>query len=143
MNWRGRPLTSHEVVINTIAATTTRTGLRVHSELDADPAGNASRSACGESRAVRSAHGTQHGLVSSTVSRWKKSRPAAHCLGEHDRARYSVAAVAWSRPALAPSRRPASRPMAIIPMARTRCNQLSAVLTGTKFAELFWSITKP
>ncbi len=36
MNWRGRPLTSHEVVINTIAATTTRTGLRVHSELDTD-----------------------------------------------------------------------------------------------------------
>ena len=34
MNWRGRPLTSHEVIINTIAATTTRTGLRVHAELD-------------------------------------------------------------------------------------------------------------
>jgi transposase len=33
-NWRGRPLTSHEVVVNTIAATTTRTGLRVHAELD-------------------------------------------------------------------------------------------------------------
>ena len=35
MNWRGRPLTSHEVVVNTIAATTTRTGLRVRAELDA------------------------------------------------------------------------------------------------------------
>jgi hypothetical protein len=35
MNWRGRPLTSHEVVVNTIAATRTRTGLRVHAELDA------------------------------------------------------------------------------------------------------------
>jgi transposase len=34
MNWRGRPLTSHEVVVNTIAATTTRTGLSVHAELD-------------------------------------------------------------------------------------------------------------
>jgi hypothetical protein len=33
MNWRGRPLTSHEVVVNSIAATT-RTGLRVHAELD-------------------------------------------------------------------------------------------------------------
>ena len=32
MNWRGRPLTSHEVIINTIAATTTRTGLRVRAE---------------------------------------------------------------------------------------------------------------
>ncbi|MEU8435400.1 ISAzo13 family transposase [Streptomyces sp. NPDC029216] len=34
MNWRGRPLTSHEVVVQSIAATTTRTGLRVHAELD-------------------------------------------------------------------------------------------------------------
>ena len=33
-NWRGRPLTSHETVVNTIAATTTHTGLRVHAELD-------------------------------------------------------------------------------------------------------------
>ncbi len=34
MNWRGRPLTSHEVIVNTIAATRTRTGLAVRAELD-------------------------------------------------------------------------------------------------------------
>jgi hypothetical protein len=34
MNWRGRPLTSHEVVVNAIAATRTRTGLRVEAALD-------------------------------------------------------------------------------------------------------------
>jgi DDE family transposase len=34
MNWRGRPLTSHEVIVKTIGATTTRTGLSVHAELD-------------------------------------------------------------------------------------------------------------
>lgn len=34
MNWRGRPLENHEVVVNTIRATTTETGLRVHAELD-------------------------------------------------------------------------------------------------------------
>jgi hypothetical protein len=34
MNWRGRPLTSHEVIVQSIAATTTRTGLRVHADLD-------------------------------------------------------------------------------------------------------------
>ncbi|MFF5781645.1 ISAzo13 family transposase [Streptomyces virginiae] len=34
MNWRGRPLTSHEVIVQSIAATTTRTGLRVAAELD-------------------------------------------------------------------------------------------------------------
>ena len=40
-NWRGKPLVSHEVIVNLIAATTTRTGLRVRSELDPNryPAG--------------------------------------------------------------------------------------------------------
>jgi hypothetical protein len=33
-NWRGKPLVSHEVIVNLIAATTTQTGLRVVSELD-------------------------------------------------------------------------------------------------------------
>ncbi len=32
MNWRGRPLTSHDVIVQTIAATTTRTGLTVQAE---------------------------------------------------------------------------------------------------------------
>ena len=34
MNWRGQPLVSHEVIINLIAGTTTRKGLKVHAELD-------------------------------------------------------------------------------------------------------------
>jgi hypothetical protein len=34
MNWRGRPLISHEVVVELISATTTREGLQVHAELD-------------------------------------------------------------------------------------------------------------
>ena len=34
MNWRGRPLTSHDVIINSIATTTTRTGLTVRARLD-------------------------------------------------------------------------------------------------------------
>jgi len=33
-NWRGKPLISHEVIINLIAATTTRTGLKVYARLD-------------------------------------------------------------------------------------------------------------
>ncbi len=33
-NWRARPLTSHEVIVNTIAATTTTTGLAVTAQLD-------------------------------------------------------------------------------------------------------------
>jgi transposase len=34
LNWRGRPLTSHDVIINTIAATRTATGLAVTAVLD-------------------------------------------------------------------------------------------------------------
>jgi len=34
MNWRGKPLVSHETIVNLIAATTTRKGLKVKAELD-------------------------------------------------------------------------------------------------------------
>jgi len=34
MNWRGRPLISHEVIINLIAATTNKSGLEIKAELD-------------------------------------------------------------------------------------------------------------
>jgi len=33
-NWRGRPLVSHDVVINLIANTTTKAGLKLQAELD-------------------------------------------------------------------------------------------------------------
>jgi transposase len=36
-NWRGRPLVSHQVLIQLIAATCTNTGLRIQSELDSSP----------------------------------------------------------------------------------------------------------
>ncbi len=35
-NWRGKPLVTHQVIVNLIAATTTRTGLTVRCELDAN-----------------------------------------------------------------------------------------------------------
>jgi len=34
LNWRGRPLVSHEVIVNLIASTTTDKGLKVNCELD-------------------------------------------------------------------------------------------------------------
>jgi hypothetical protein len=34
LNWRGRPLVSHEVIVNLIGSTTTKTGLRLRAELD-------------------------------------------------------------------------------------------------------------
>jgi len=33
-NWRGKPLISHEVIVNLIANTSTRAGLHVQAELD-------------------------------------------------------------------------------------------------------------
>lgn len=33
-NWRGKPLVSYETIVNLIAATSTRAGLQVHSEID-------------------------------------------------------------------------------------------------------------
>jgi hypothetical protein len=34
MNWRGTPLISHEVIVNLISGTTTKTGLKIEAELD-------------------------------------------------------------------------------------------------------------
>jgi hypothetical protein len=44
MNWCGRPLTSHEVIVETIAATTNKSGLSVHAALDTNIYPKASRS---------------------------------------------------------------------------------------------------
>jgi hypothetical protein len=40
-NWRGQPLESHEVIVNLIGNTTTKTGLRIRASLDSqiDPTG--------------------------------------------------------------------------------------------------------
>ena len=57
-NWRGKPLTSHEVVVNLIAATTTKTGLKVRSALDQNqyPAGLTVTNAEMDTLYVRSDH---------------------------------------------------------------------------------------
>ena len=34
MNWRAKPLVSYQVIIDLISSTTTKTGLKVHCELD-------------------------------------------------------------------------------------------------------------
>jgi transposase len=75
MNWRGRPLTSHDVVVNTIAATRTRTGLHVEAELDTGgyPLG-VSVSAERMSRLPIAAHAV-HGTWNYTI------RPSGHHTG--------------------------------------------------------------
>jgi hypothetical protein len=36
-NWRGKPLITHQVIVNLIGATTTKTGLKVRAEIDPNP----------------------------------------------------------------------------------------------------------
>lgn len=52
-NWRGRPLTSHEVVVELIGATTTRTGLTVHAEVDTNTYPRGLRVSDAEMAAIR------------------------------------------------------------------------------------------
>ncbi len=66
-NWRGKPPVSHQVIVNLIAATTTRTGLRVRAELDPGkyPQGiKVSRKAVNEIRLERD---TFHGEWNYTI----------------------------------------------------------------------------
>jgi Rhodopirellula transposase DDE domain len=67
MSWRGRPLESHEVIVELIGATTTGTGLRVRAELDGgrDPLGIRVRDA--ELAAVPLARHEFHGEGNYTI----------------------------------------------------------------------------
>jgi hypothetical protein len=60
MNWRGRPLTSHEVVVETVAATTTTTGLRVRAVLDENSYPTGIRISDRDMRAFETRHVTRH-----------------------------------------------------------------------------------
>jgi hypothetical protein len=61
MNWRGQPLVTHEVIVNLIAGTKTKSGLAVHAELDTNsyPKGVVVTKA--EMAAVRLERDTFHG----------------------------------------------------------------------------------
>jgi hypothetical protein len=89
MNWRGRPLTSHEVVVNSIAATTTATGLTVHAELDPGsyPAGQEVTDA--EMDALPLARHDWHGDWNYTLRPEPPARPPA-----------GPGTAAWAHPAL-------------------------------------------
>jgi hypothetical protein len=67
-NWRGRPLVSHEVVVELIAATRTRSGLRVQAGLDRGATRWASRSPTGNWPRCRCAAtaGTGNGTIPSS-----------------------------------------------------------------------------
>ena len=60
MNWAGQPLTSHEVAVNLIAATTTRTGLSIHAERDTGSYPRGIRIPDREMKALTAQHLTPH-----------------------------------------------------------------------------------
>lgn len=68
MNWRGRPLESHEVVVELIGATTTRTGLEVHAERDQGIYPSGIKVSDEELAAVRVAPHDFHGEWNYTIS---------------------------------------------------------------------------
>ena len=74
MNWRGRPLTSHQFVLNCIAAATTRTGLTVTAALDTNsyPTGTAIGDA--QMASLPLGHHTWHGDWNYTL----RPEPFAH-----------------------------------------------------------------
>jgi hypothetical protein len=60
MNWRGRPLQTHEVVVETIAATTTTTGLTIQAELDTNTYQRGIKITDKEMKAFEAAHLQRH-----------------------------------------------------------------------------------
>ena len=58
--WRGRPLTSYDVIINTISAVTTRTGLAVTAVLDASPCPTGTQISDEQMKDIEDRHLTRH-----------------------------------------------------------------------------------
>lgn len=67
MNWRGQPLVSHEVIVNLIAATTTRKGLQVRAELDSKPYPKGIKVTDKEFAAIRIVRDEFHGEWNYTI----------------------------------------------------------------------------
>jgi hypothetical protein len=67
MNWRGQPLVSHEVIVNLIAATTTRKGLQVRAELDSNPYPKGIKVTDEEFAAIRIVRDEFHGEWNYTI----------------------------------------------------------------------------
>lgn len=68
LNWRGKPLVSHEVIVNLIAATTTRKGLTVRAELDTNPYPKGVKVSDEAFAAIRLARDDFHGEWNYTIT---------------------------------------------------------------------------
>lgn len=68
LNWRGQPLVSHEVIVNLIAATTTRNGLKVRAQLDTTPYPKGIKISDDEFASIRLARDDFHGEWNYTIA---------------------------------------------------------------------------
>jgi hypothetical protein len=66
-NWRGRPLTSYQTIVNLIGSTTTKTGLRVKAALDTAAYETGIRVSDAELARVRCTRSTFHGDWNYTI----------------------------------------------------------------------------
>jgi hypothetical protein len=117
MNWRGRPLTSHEVIVNSIAATTTGTGLTVRAELDPGSYPTGTQISDAQMAAVPLARHRFHGDWNYTIH--PRPAPAPPATG----------AAGTGRPAGVPGLALLSHP-ALTGMSRRHLDDLTAELAG-------------
>jgi hypothetical protein len=68
MNWRGKPLVSHQVIVQLIGSTGTETGLKVCCEIDANLYPKGIEVSNEEMRAIHIAHNAFHGEWNYTIS---------------------------------------------------------------------------
>ena len=122
MNWRGRPLASHEVIVNSIAATTTRTGLTVHAELDPGSYPTGTEISDAQMAAVPLARHRFHGDWNYTI----RPRPAPIACHRRRRARQACRR--------SPRPRKLSHP-ALTGMSRQQLDELIAELAGPQEAQ--------
>jgi hypothetical protein len=76
INWRGRPLTDYQVIVETIGATTTKTGLRVEAVLDTNTYPTGEKITNVQMKSVPITHNDFHGEWNYTVH----SRPIPEAL---------------------------------------------------------------
>jgi hypothetical protein len=67
-NWRGKPLVSHEAIVNLIVATTTKTGLTVSCELDQNSYPSGIKVSKKEMQAINLQRDAFHGEWNYTIS---------------------------------------------------------------------------
>jgi len=66
-NWRAKPLISHEVIVNLIAATTTKSGLKIRAMVDENPYPVGRKVSDAEVAAIRVERDAFHGDWNYTI----------------------------------------------------------------------------